>query len=222
MKMNKQEYLTKLNKELYFFEANERQQIIDEFESYIIEKINEIGDEEKAIAAIDDPKKVAAEYAEQENIKISMYNKYYVNSKEKVVKTTTKSASKIKKQTEKFTDETLNKTKKTKDKYKSKSIKENSFEDLYLKIIKKIKQVLLLLKQIGIIMLIIFLSFIIFGNGIIIIGEFIGIIMFIVLFQVQIGWDLILIGSLFILSIVILTISILKINLLLLKKLKGL
>ncbi len=222
MKMNKQEYLTKLNKELYFFEANERQQIIDEFESYIIEKINEIGDEEKAITTIDDPKKVAAEYAEQENIKISMYNKYYVNSKEKVVKTTTKSASKIKKQTEKFTDETLNKTKKTKDKYKPKSIKENSFEDLYLKIIKKIKQVLLLLKQIGIIMLIIFLSFIIFGNGIIIIGEFIGIIMFIVLFQVQIGWDLILIGSLFILSIVILTISILKINLLLLKKLKGL
>ncbi len=216
--MNKQEYLTKLSKELYFFEANERQQIIDEFESYIIEKINEIGDEEKAIAAIDDPKKVAAEYAEQENIKINTYNKYYVNSKEKVVKTTAESASKIKKQTEKFTDETLNKTKKTKDK----SIKVNSFEDLGIKIIKKIKQILLLLKQIGIIILIIFLSFIIFINGMAIIGEIIGIIMFIVLFQIQVGWNLILIGSLFILAIVILTISILKINLLLLKKLKGL
>lgn len=216
--MNKQEYLTKLSKELYFFEANERQQIIDEFESYIIEKINEIGDEEKAIAAIDDPKKVAAEYAEQENIKINTYNKYYVNSKEKVVKTTAESASKIKKQTEKFTDETLNKTKKTKDK----PIKVNSFEDLGIKIIKKIKQILLLLKQIGIIILIIFLSFIIFVNGMAIIGEIIGIIMFIVLFQIQVGWNLILIGSLFILAIVILTISILKINLLLLKKLKGL
>ncbi len=216
--MNKQEYLTKLSKELYFFEANERQQIIDEFESYIIEKINEIGDEEKAIAAIDDPKKVAAEYAEQENIKINTYNKYYVNSKEKVVKTTAESASKIKKQTEKFTDETLNKTKKTKDK----PIKVNSFEDLGIKIIKKIKQILLLLKQIGIIILIIFLSFIIFINGMAIIGEIIGIIMFIVLFQIQVGWNLILIGSLFILAIVILTISILKINLLLLKKLKGL
>ncbi len=216
--MNKQEYLTKLSKELYFFEANERQQIIDEFESYIIEKTNEIGNEEKAIAAIDDPKKVAAEYAEQENIKISMYNKYYVNSKEKVAKTTAESASKIKKQTEKFTDETLNKTKKTKDK----SIKTNSFDSLGLKIIKKIKQILLLLKQIGIIILIIFLSFIIFVNGMAIIGEIIGIIMFIVLFQIQVGWNLILIGSLFILAIVILTISILKINLLLLKKLKGL
>ncbi len=218
--MNKQEYLTKLNKELYFFEANERQQIIDEFESYIIEKINEIGDEEKAIATIDDPKKVAAEYAEQENIKISAYNKYYVNSKEKVVKKTSESASKIKKQTEKFTDETFNKTKEVKGKLKPNQ--EKSRTKFIALIINKIKQLPSLLKKIVLILLMVFLSFVILINGMVIMGESIGIIMFIVLFQFKIGWNLILIGLLFILAIVILTISVLKINILLLKKLKGL
>ncbi len=218
--MNKQEYLTKLNKELYFFEANERQQIIDEFESYIIEKTNEIGDEEKAIATIDDPKKVAAEYAEQENIKISAYNKYYVNSKEKVVKKTSESASKIKKQTEKFTDETFNKTKEVKGKLKPNQ--EKSGTEFMALIINKIKQFPSLLKKIVLILLMVFLSFVILINGMVIMGESIGIIMFIVLFQFKIGWNLILIGLLFILAIVILTISVLKINILLLKKLKGL
>lgn len=221
--MNKQEYLDKLGKELYFFEPNERQQIIDEFESYIIEKTNEIGDEAKAIAAIDEPAKIAAEYAEQENIKTSTYNKYYVNSKEKIDKITTESASKIKNQTEKFTEETKRKTKAgTRDMKKPSSEKikasSNSLIDTIFANILKLGR---LIKKLGLKLLVLLFMFFALCSGLILFTEVIGAIIFIILVQLNIGWLLLITALLFGLAIICLTVIALKFNLYVIKRLKA-
>lgn len=79
------EFLKNLEKELYFFSSDEKNQILDDYKDLYNEKINEVSEEE-ILKHLDTVDEIAQNYAKELDIQRYKHKKYYTNFKNQLVK----------------------------------------------------------------------------------------------------------------------------------------
>lgn len=79
------EFLKNLEKELYFFSSDEKNQILDDYKDLYNEKINEVSEEE-ILKHLDTVDEIAQNYAKELDIQRSKHKKYYTNFKNQLIK----------------------------------------------------------------------------------------------------------------------------------------
>ena len=82
--MLKDKFLEELRYELYFFNDIELEQIIEDYESLIEEKLADDIAIDEVIKSLDSPVLIAKNYADELNIKISSMDKVFVNGKKEI------------------------------------------------------------------------------------------------------------------------------------------
>ncbi|MGL5020478.1 MAG: HAAS signaling domain-containing protein [Mycoplasmatales bacterium] len=82
--MQKDNFLEQLRYELYFFKGIELEQIIEDYDSLIEEKLADNILIDEVIKSLDSPELIAKNYADELNIKISSMDKVFVNGKKEI------------------------------------------------------------------------------------------------------------------------------------------
>lgn len=222
--MTKEKYLKMLYEELYFFDIDEKKQIIAELDSHISEKILELGDEKKAIAELDSPKQIASEYASESNIKPNWAKKKFYNHKESIETNSSDINAKLKKHTKKIKakkQEIINKSQDRKSRTTEPKTINNIFDNIWSKLCSLAISFYLVFIYCFYLCLQLLWLLIIISNILLIIAEVIGTIIFFLLVNLSAEPVILILMVTIILSMIIFSISALFVNLKIYQILRG-